>query len=281
MQRHFDITQYKIAFFDLDGTVLNTKGEVTPATKEAVDFLRSQGLMISLASGRSSFGAKKVVDYLGIEDPCVFFSGAFINNPKTKEIIFEVHLDPKEALEVAAQARKRGLYLEMYTADNFFVEELHPLAEIHASYMGQPAIIVDFEKLVPHEKILKAVAVSETREKDHLLNELIPLFPNMNFHLAPGSVHPHITFGNITPTPATRENAFNMVMEVLGLRPDQAIAFGDGESDIPFIRMSGLGIALANARDIVKKEADFVTSSVDDDGVAHAVNTLFRNPRRN
>ena len=66
-------------------------------------------------------------------------------------------------------------------------------------------------------------------------------------------------------------------MKALDLKPEEAMAFGDAASDIPFIRMSGLGIALGNASTPVKEIADYVTSSVDEDGIAHAIFTLFGN----
>jgi hydroxymethylpyrimidine pyrophosphatase-like HAD family hydrolase len=57
------------------------------------------------------------------------------------------------------------------------------------------------------------------------------------------------------------------LLEFFGLKPEEAIAFGDGGNDIPMIKAAGIGVAMGNATDIVKAEADYVADTVDNHGV--------------
>lgn len=73
-------------------------------------------------------------------------------------------------------------------------------------------------------------------------------------------------------------NALSFLLDRYGFTPDQVMAIGDQENDLSMITQAGLGIAMGNAPDHVKEQARWVTRSVDDDGLAHAVNTWILNP---
>ncbi len=269
------VSDFKIAFFDLDGTLLNSDGEVTPGSVEAVKFLRDNGVKISLATGRASFGADSTVERLKINDFCVFFSGSLIFNPASREVLFTAYLSPDDVRTITRVCRETGIYEELYTIDDYFIETPGPLTDLHAPFFGRYPQVCDLDELAGKAKLLKATLVAEGPEQQAGLDRMRRELKSANFHVARGATAP-VYFANITPPAASRENAFDIVLSHLGIRPEQTMAFGDGHSDIPFLKMSGLGIALGNAEDSVKEAADHVTSDVNDEGVLAAVDHLFR-----
>lgn len=269
------LSDFKIAFFDLDGTLLNFNGEVMPGSVEAVQFLRSNGLRISLATGRASFGADVTVERLKIDDFCIFFSGSLIINPASREVLFTAHLSPDDVLTITRICRESGIYEELYTIDDYFIETPGPLTDLHAPFFGRYPQVCNLDELAEGTRLLKATLVAEGPEQQAGLDRMKRELKSANFHVARGATAP-VYFANITPPTASRENAFNMVLSHLGITPEQTMAFGDGASDIPFMKMSGLGIALGNAEDSVKEASDYVTSSVNDEGILAAVNHIFR-----
>ena len=64
-----------------------------------------------------------------------------------------------------------------------------------------------------------------------------------------------------------------------GFKVEETMAFGDGGNDIPIIRQAGIGVAMGNARDEVKEAADYVTTSVNEDGVRNALHVLLKKER--
>jgi len=118
-----NIQDFKLAFFDLDGTLLNSKGVVSEASKKSVEFLRNSGIHIALATGRSSFGSQIAVDFLEIDDFCIFFSGSLVINPRTKELLFESFLSSSDLNIMTKICRDSAIYQELYTADDFFIEK--------------------------------------------------------------------------------------------------------------------------------------------------------------
>lgn len=81
----------------------------------------------------------------------------------------------------------------------------------------------------------------------------------------------HPSFTDITSITADKGNGLLAMAEALGIDLQQTIAFGDGGNDIPILSAAGIGIAMGNACDEVKQAADYVTSSVDDDGIMKAL----------
>ncbi|MCR4920333.1 MAG: Cof-type HAD-IIB family hydrolase [Bacteroidaceae bacterium] len=88
----------------------------------------------------------------------------------------------------------------------------------------------------------------------------------------------HPAFADITARHATKGYALSAVAHYLGTDVSRCIAFGDGGNDIPMLRAAGIGVAMGNADDSVKQAADYVTSSVDEDGIARAMAHLLELP---
>lgn len=81
----------------------------------------------------------------------------------------------------------------------------------------------------------------------------------------------HPAFTDITSSDADKSNGLARMAEFLGLDISETMAFGDGGNDISIIRKAGVGIAMGNAGDNVKAAADYITTSVDDDGIRNAL----------
>ena len=272
----YALDQFRIAFFDLDGTLLDSRGEVTPRSIEAVRTLRNAGLRIAFATGRSSFGSHAAAGVLDVDDYCAFFSGGLIQNPKNGQVLFEATLSAHELERIVQICRDSKIYAELYTSDDYFIEMPGDIADRHSVYMGKYPKVCDLlECSRSGLPFLKATLVACGDSQNIGLDLMREELRHLHFAIAPGARDPDLFFANITSAEATRENAFNVIMNHHGFSPAQAMSFGDASSDIPFLRMSGLGVAMGNAEASVKDAADYVTASVDEDGIAEAIARLF------
>jgi len=147
---------------------------------------------------------------------------------------------------------------------------------MHAQYMGKYPTIMGFDELISRGNILKSTLVVDGKRQEKAFAEMQESLSTRNFGIAPGATAPDVFFANITNSLASRENAFYLLTQYYGVKPEETIAFGDATSDIPFLKMSGLGIALGNAPGHVKAVANYVTSSVDEEGIAAAIDALFK-----
>ena len=95
--------------------------------------------------------------------------------------------------------------------------------------------------------------------------ELLPLVPNST------AARWYPAFCDLTSAKADKANGISAIAEHMGIDISETMAFGDGGNDLTMLRAAGIGVAMGNALDTVKAHADYVTSSVDEDGITNAL----------
>jgi hydroxymethylpyrimidine pyrophosphatase-like HAD family hydrolase len=155
--------------------------------------------------------------------------------------------------------------------------ETQRYAEVFEEYLHRLPKIASFEQLIATQEILKVgFTVERGSTQETALYETLARFNTLQFATASGASHPHLLWGSATHKNATREKGFEVLMSLMNVSPQEVIAFGDGESDIPFLKLAGVGIAMGNSPKSVQDAACIVTKSVDEDGVFDAISRLLR-----
>ena len=85
-------------------------------------------------------------------------------------------------------------------------------------------------------------------------------------------------FLEIVPVGIDKAKGLSILLDKTGMKPSELIAFGDGYNDTPMLQFAGMGVAMGNAAEEIKKAADFITKSNDDDGIAFALEKLILRP---
>ena len=265
----------KLAFFDIDGTLIGKSGTISDRTIEALKRLRSKGIEIALATGRPMFGAKNISSQLDIDCFSLFSSGALIANPRNNQILFEAEISPSLITKCVNSAKKLGLYIELYTANNYYVEKETILSAKHTSYLGSAALISDFNKVISEHAINKIVTISDNPELDLKQNILIQELPELVCLCSKGASHPEIMFNNITSQSANRHHGFHLIANKMNISAEEIIAFGDAKSDLTFIDLAGFGVAMEEAPQEVKEKANYIAESANKDGLATVLEKIL------
>lgn len=266
----------KLAFFDLDGTLINAAGTITPALKREINRIQELGVATAVASGRPYFSATWIIEALSLNAPGVFNTGALIREPATGKTLFEQPLKKEDLISVVNFAREHKVHCELYTADRHFVEEDGPINQIHVQhYLKSPSIIRPFDQVISEESVIKIVLTLHEENESALLEDVMKRYDHLVYGNGKGAGHPELIFSNIISPEASKKRAFDLVLSHLNLKPENVIAFGDSESDMPFLQMAGIGVAMGNAKDKVKGAGNYITESVEEDGVAYALQRLI------
>ncbi len=258
---------YKLIALDLDGTLLNSALRLSDGNGEALRQAIASGLQVVLATSRWYGLAKRTADRLGIATPLICSNGAIVKRPSDGHELLHLYLDEELALEAVTLGDDRGW--EMFTTIG------------DATYMRmRPGIIP--------EKLPAGLKIAD-RQSDHL-GEAPPTCVLIFGEEAVGEIErqfvtrygerARISFNRplgaqsyvvLTHPQADKARALELVCGELGVRPHEVIAMGDSESDLGMLRLAGLGIAMANSPDEVKRAALHIAPSNDEDGVAWAV----------
>jgi Cof subfamily protein (haloacid dehalogenase superfamily) len=272
----FKNLEVRLAFFDIDGTLVNAQGEIGAATKTGIEKFRTAGGAIAIASGRPYFSARAICAELKINAPSVFFSGSLIVDPLSGKTLKETPLAKTEVLPILNFARKAGYHIEAYTADSYFVEHMTRYAEIHATYIKQMPNITNLEEIIGTQAIQKLVICTDQPEERSTIEAFLAT-QSLSVGIGYGAAHPAVSFFNLTSAQASRLAALEFILEKLDIPSSQVAAFGDGESDLPFLTNVGFGVAMGNSPEPVRTQAPFITKSVEDDGVGFALDLLTHN----
>lgn len=266
----------KAAFFDLDGTLVHGTEEIPQIVVEEFDRLRSRGIAVCLATGRGYFSARPIAERLGIVHPSMFYSGSLIIEPHSETVVWADYLPPEATLRFVETVLAQGFYTELYTRTDYFIQAPSHFTPIHLQYMhGREAIVGPLDKAIATEKLFKLVCMVERGPEEQRLRELMLKFPEFSAGISTGSAHPDIFYFNITATTASRDAAFDQFLAHFGIRAEETAAFGDAESDVPFLRRAGYGVAMLNAPESVRNAARFVTGTVEEGGVVEALRIIF------
>lgn len=265
----------RAAFFDIDGTLVNSKGTIGPTTSQEIEQLRRSGVRVGLASGRPEFGASRVIADLSITDPCMFFSGALVCLPgAASSPLLEVSLEGSEVHTLIEALTTQQLYFELYSRSEYFIESDHPLAEMHAGYLHRYPAIAPFKDVIAQNPILKLVAALESPAQEQAMRTLLSRMPQVHCAFSKGATHDDILFANITSVKATRDHAFRALLAACNVSAEETLAVGDAEADIPFLQLAGWGLAMANAPLAVQQRANEVCGSVEQDGLGEWLKKL-------
>jgi Cof subfamily protein (haloacid dehalogenase superfamily) len=256
---------YKLIALDLDDTLLNAKKEVTPRTRAAIRKAAQAGVHVVLASGRPERGMKFVWDDIGLSGYTISSGGAVVLDPKGNEI-FTCPVPDEAAKKIIRYAAQNSVYFQVYCGGDFYYPEW---TENTAKYEASIKFKGIHDPGIPEWKDLKTskiLMIGTQRMAEDLRVRINRLFPEVQ------TVFSQNGYLEILNAGVSKGKALGFITQSLGLTPGEIIVIGDSEIDIPMIEFAGLGIAMQNAGEAVRKKAGFVTSSCEEDGVALAIN---------
>ena len=274
-------------FFDIDGTLVSFKThEIPPSTIFALTQAKANGHKVFISTGRppliiTNLGAiEHLIDgYVTINGALCFVgqgcdlvgedaSGLTSSErkqarPKVNKVISCKDIPREDVLTVVKDAKEKGYGL--FVVGEKDVAVLDPQGEVDRIFRGEIAV-ENLNQAKPLEVVLEQRVL-----------QLTPFFteayePDLMMRI-PGctSGRWHPAFTDITAKGADKGEGIRTLATHFGLDPQYTIAFGDGGNDSSMIKAAGIGVAMGNALESLKKEADYTTTSVDDDGVLNAL----------
>ena len=266
---------YRAIALDLDGTLTNHDKVVTAKTREALLQAEAEGVVIILASGRPTYGIEPVAECLELDKRggyILSYNGGNIVNAKTGEKLFAQFL-PDEVIPILYRYAKEKNHALLGYAGNEIITEMpddqYVKEESRINKMNIRKVENLFEALEPHPtKLLMtgdpADMLKAENELSEILGDRMDIFRSAPFFL------------ELVPKGIDKAKSLLRLLSKINLTPADMIAFGDGYNDLSMLKLAGMGVAMQNAAPEVRAEADYITLSNEEDGVAAALEHFYK-----
>ena len=265
---------------DMDGTLLNEDGVISPGNREAILHAQSLGHIIAIASGRSYMDAERHLRLADLECPVVSLNGAAVTMPGGM-IVASRPLDKEDLIPVLRWMNEiPELYYEIYTEDNVYVElnkrvRLEKLASLEDGEV--PENVRWIVKLLVEKQFQQAAVTYVERMEEVWDKEENVIFKALAFSLnvdllkeastrfasIPGLIitASHENNLEINHHEATKGNGVTLLASHFGIPMDKVAVMGDSYNDLPMFEVAGYRIAMANAAPLLKETSDYITFS--------------------
>ncbi len=263
-------TEQKLLVLDIDGTLTNSRKEITKATREAIQDVLLRGHSVILASGRPTPGMRRYEKELELErygGYLLSFNGARIVECRTGEVVYQKLLPLTLLPRLYKFAERNGCGLITYLGEQV-ISAFPPdeYVQIEARINGLPVREVEHFLDFVDFSINKCLMTAPPEKAERLERELQEKLGNV------ASIYrsePY--FIEIMPQNVTKASALERILEALGMKRENMICCGDGFNDIAMIQYAGIGVAMGNAQPAVKEAADYITATNDQDGVVEVI----------
>lgn len=264
----------KALVLDIDGTLTNSKKEITPATKAAVQEVMKRGHKVILASGRPTPGMHRYEEELELRrygGYLLSFNGARIVECATGEIIYQKILPQTLIPGLYRFARQNGCGLITYLGSEvisaFPADEY---IELEARINGLPVREVsDFLQFVDFD-VNKCLMTAAPEKAERFEAQLAGRYGEYA-----GIYRSEPFFIEIMSQNVDKAASLDRILPVIGVKREDTVCCGDGFNDISMIRYAGVGVAMGNAQQAVKDAADYITATNDEDGLVQAISRFF------
>ena len=284
---------YKLVAIDLDGTLLNSYGQVSKKNKEILKEAQERGIEIVLASGRSTNSVKNIANEIGDCKYIICGNGSLIYDLQKEEIIYDKFIEKAKALQIIKICEQNSIYYNVYTENMVIAKTLsNNVLFYHQENANKPENkktkinlvdnIYEYVEKLENENILK-FTISDT--SSIIFNSIIKKLREIKkidvldvAHMSRKIIKSgteevllEYYYTEITRENVDKWNAIEWLIEQLKIGKEEVIAKGDKVNDKLMRENAGMGIAMGNSAPYIKEIADKVVANNNEDGVTEAL----------
>ncbi|MDY6065184.1 MAG: Cof-type HAD-IIB family hydrolase [Finegoldia sp.] len=274
---HFQSTKshIKLVLFDLDGTFLNDRKQVLDSSIQALEFLKEKGIRAAFATGRDielvddlvikNFKLDHLIDYV-IAD-----NGAKIKDCSSDKAISRYFLQVDQLLKIKDHFKDLKLVYGVGEKGYYFVSGENALTRYTNDVLGLPVKVVDFDSYLtePKPKFLLFVPSSKQMEK------VMDLYQSLDLEGVVG-IRSSKNLFEFNHKNVNKARAIADLCDYIGIGEEETMAFGDEMNDLAMLKSAGVSVAMGNASDELKAQADFVTDDNNNHGIAKFIYNYFQ-----
>lgn len=284
---------YKLVAIDIDGTLLDTYGQIPNENKEIIKKVIEKGVEVVLTSGRGPASVKNLAEEVGANHYAICGNGAVIYDFDKKKAIYENYLDKKKVLQLIKICEENSIYYCLYTEDRIITKSLnYNTLYYHHENNRKPDskktkinIIKDIYQYVlerkeeDYSKLMicdnnTIIFKSITNKLKQVKNIDVLNVAHMSRKMIKNGTEEYALeyyYTEVTSQNVDKWSAIEYLISKIRVKPEEVMTLGDNVNDETMLKNAGLGIAMANSAPYIQKIAKEVTLSNNEAGVAKAI----------
>lgn len=281
---------YKMVAIDLDGTLLNSYGEISEENKDTLRKCIKEGIEVVLASGRVLNSVINFSKEIGNLNYAISGNGAILYDIKNEEVLYNNNMDKEKVLQIIKICEENSIYYSIYTLDGIIAKGLDYNVLVYQNEnitkkrekRVNITIVQDVYTYIQHTDITNFLKISICDEDQAVFSSImkrLKKIPEVDVLEVAHMSKKTIKVGNETIpieyfyTEITNENvnkweAIKVLMDKEGLTKNEVICIGDNINDKEMLENAGLGVAMGNSNPYIKEIAKAITSDNNSNGVA-------------
>ena len=256
----------RIVFSDVDGTLLNSRQEITPLTERAIKALKEKGIPFVITSARSPSGIYPILNEYGFNCPIISYSGALILD-ENRKVLYHRGMKKAEAKRLLGYMEDRRMDLSwcVYSLDEWIVKDKSDPRIIYEENEVKAQAVHGTVDSAANDEINKILCICAPGKIGEIENELKENFPQ--YSIAKSSD----ILLEIMESGITKETAVRTLCSLWDIPLSNAAAFGDNYNDVEMLEAVGSGILMGNAPEELKKRIPTQTKDNEHDGIYAAL----------
>ncbi|MGR6837062.1 Cof-type HAD-IIB family hydrolase [Syntrophomonas erecta] len=258
----------KLVAIDLDDTLLDAGLKISQSCVRAIQEVQARGVRVTLATGRMYRSALPYAKQLQMDLPLITYQGALVKNSRSGDILYYRPVAYNVSVEIMQYFRRAGVHFHTYLDDQLYLEGLTEEGKMYSNLAGvEPVIVKDLFEAIKGNHPIKIMAVTDNEKMLVEMEEELKHRYGKSLNITRSKPF----FLEIMDREANKADALQVVANHYGIKRSQVLAIGDSYNDLAMIEWAGIGVAMGNARKVVKDAADFVTSSNEEEGVTECL----------
>ena len=284
---------YKLIAIDLDGTLLDSYGEVSKENKQAIQKAKEQGSIIVIASGRMPQAIYSLAKEIGADEYTICGNGTLIYDFKQDKAIYDAFMEKEKVLQIIQICEENSIYYNVYTENEVLTKSLnynalyydnennnkpeekrtniHLVDDVYSYLKEKEKIqilkmtICDSDKIIFSSiiKKLKNIPKIDVLEVEHMARK--------NIKQGTSTIPMEYYYTEIAKENSNKWAALSFLMQVLQIPKEEVMAIGDNVNDKEMVQNAGLGVAMGNSMLSANQIGDVFVASNNENGVAQAI----------
>lgn len=271
------INNIKMVVFDLDGTLLNSKSDISKKSIDAILKAKEKGMKIIIASGRIYPMLQSYIKRIGVVDYVISANGASIDDVIKNKRVNYIYINKKEVQKVVEFCRKHNIEclvlkrnVSYYPKDSERLANFTNYNKLSKTYGYESMLLTEYDETFNDYDQIEKILINEKNEINmQKMVQFIESHTNLKYTKS-GKL-----LLDVSSQGVSKEEALEVVCKLENINLKEVLTFGDYDNDIGMMKISGFSVAPTNGSKNALKAADYITLSNDDDGIAVVLNKLI------